>query len=64
VNTYALDLTPHIRKTGMGSSDHYPFWQRGFPAILAIEDYTGGDFNDYYHTTDDLLQYINMPLLC
>lgn len=61
VNTYALDLTPHIRSTGMGSSDHYPFWQRGFPAILAIEDYTGGDFNDYYHTTNDRLQVFNMP---
>ncbi|MBN1921624.1 MAG: M28 family peptidase [Anaerolineae bacterium] len=61
VNTYALDLTPNIRSTGMGSSDHYPFWQRGFPAILAIEDYTGGDFNDHYHTTNDLLQYFNMP---
>lgn len=61
VNTYALDLTPHIRSTGMGSSDHYPFWQRGFPAILAIEDYMGGDFNDHYHTTNDRLQVFNMP---
>lgn len=61
VNTYALDLIPNIRSTGMGSSDHYPFWQRGYPAILAIEDYTGGDFNTYYHRSTDRLQVFNMP---
>lgn len=61
VNTYALPLTPNIRRTGMGSSDHYPFWVRGFPAILAIEDYTGGDFNTHYHRSTDRLQYFNMP---
>ncbi len=61
VSTYALDLTPNIRSTGMGSSDHYPFWQRGYSAILAIEDYTGGDFNTYYHRSTDRLQAFNMP---
>jgi hypothetical protein len=30
-----------------------PFLNRGFPAILGIEDF--GDFNPYYHTTNDLL---------
>ena len=61
VNTYNLSLTPNIRRTGMGSSDHYPFWVRGFPAILAIEDYTGGDFNTHYHRSTDRLQHFNMP---
>lgn len=60
VNTYGLALTPHIRSTGMGSSDHAPFWQRGYPAILAIEDYTNGDFNAYYHRSTDRLQHFNM----
>jgi hypothetical protein len=43
---------------GMGSSDHASFWNRGYPAVCVIEDY-GGDFNAYYHTTNDTMAKFN-----
>ncbi len=54
VSLYGLsgDLVPVVVADGMGASDHAEFWNRGFPAILAIEDYPG-DFNPYYHKTTD-----------
>jgi len=39
-------------------SDHYSFWDWGFPAVLCIEDYE--DTNPYYHTTRDTLSRINL----
>lgn len=39
-------------------SDHSSFWDRGFPAVLCIEDYE--DTNPYYHTTRDTLNRINL----
>ncbi|MCX6578957.1 MAG: M20/M25/M40 family metallo-hydrolase [Candidatus Aminicenantes bacterium] len=39
-------------------SDHYSFWDRGFPAVLCIEDYE--DTNPYYHTTGDTIDTINL----
>lgn len=54
VNAYNLDLVPEIITSGTGASDHASFWDYGFTAILAIEDYYGtGDFNPNYHTTAD-----------
>lgn len=41
------------------ASDHASFWQYGYPAILAIEDFF--DFHDYYHTVNDNMSYINLP---
>lgn len=41
------------------SSDHASFWQYGYPAILAIEDFF--DFNDYYHTINDNMANVNLP---
>ncbi len=61
VNTYGLSgaLTPIIDPDGENRSDHSPFWDVGYPAILAIED-DDADFNDYYHTIDDNLSHINL----
>jgi len=41
------------------ASDHASFWQFGYPAMLAIEDWY--DFNAYYHTTSDNIAHINTP---
>lgn len=41
------------------ASDHASFWQFGYPAILAIEDWY--DFNEYYHTPADDVDKLNMP---
>ncbi len=58
VDAYDLDLVPDIFTNYMGYSDHASFWDFGFVSILAIED--DSDFNDYYHTINDQLQYLNM----
>lgn len=42
-------------------SDHSSFWDKGFPAVLAIEDYE--DTNPYYHTAGDTLSTINLDFL-
>jgi hypothetical protein len=36
-------------------SDHSPFWDNGYAALLAIET----DFNPYYHQTSDTLDKLN-----
>ncbi len=61
VSTYGLsgDLDPYISTSGTSASDHSSFWNKGYSAVLLIED--GNDFNDYYHTSNDKLQYLNMP---
>jgi hypothetical protein len=61
VSVYDLDLTPQLLDTGMGASDHASFWDYGYPAILGIEDHSDGDFNPYYHSPSDRLEYLNMP---
>jgi len=40
------------------ASDHASFWDFGYPAMLAIEDWY--DFNEYYHTTSDDINILNM----
>jgi len=41
------------------ASDHSSFWNEGYPALLLIEDMD--DFNQYYHTTNDVIDILNMP---
>jgi hypothetical protein len=59
VAAYGVNLTPIIDPDGISASDHYPFWQAGYPALLAIEDDVD-DFNDYYHTVNDNLSHVNL----
>jgi Peptidase family M28 len=42
-------------------SDHSPFWDNGYPALLAIEDYPLD--NPYYHQTTDTLDKLNLDFL-
>jgi photosystem II stability/assembly factor-like uncharacterized protein len=42
---------------GRGGSDHEPFWEYGYPALLSIE-YGGVEFYPWYHTTDDLPEHL------
>ena len=56
---YNLGLTLDIKNPGGGGSDHWSFWTFNFGAILLIED--GTDFNAYYHTVNDKVQYFNIP---
>ncbi len=41
------------------NSDHASFWQYGYPAILAIQNFY--DFNAHYHTPGDNVAAINLP---
>lgn len=55
--TYDFDLSYNFITTG--ASDHSPFWNNGYQAILAIEDW--GDFNAFYHTINDIFDNCNIP---
>jgi hypothetical protein len=61
VSAYGLSsyLTPMIVADGESRSDHSSFWNWSYSAILAIEDDVT-DFNDYYHTSNDRLQSLDM----
>jgi subtilisin-like proprotein convertase family protein len=54
---YGFDLTYNF--ISIAASDHSPFWNNGYQAILAIEDWD--DFNPYYHTVNDLFDNCNIP---
>ena len=43
---------------GVRASDHSPFWDQGYSALLAIEDYPLK--NPYYHKTTDVLATLNL----
>ena len=59
VAAYEVNLTPILDPDTIGASDHSPFWQNGYPALLAIEDDVDA-FNAYYHTVNDNLSHVNL----
>jgi Zn-dependent M28 family amino/carboxypeptidase len=61
INAYQINLNSEILGERITGSDHASFWDKGFPAILAIED--RDDFNIYYHTSNDRLAYLNLDYL-
>jgi hypothetical protein len=56
---YNIGLVLQTVNPGTGSSDQAAFWNEGYGAILLIEDWQ--DFNDFYHTTNDLVAHFNLP---
>jgi Zn-dependent M28 family amino/carboxypeptidase len=62
-STYGLTLIPFkydaVSYTIGNQSDNSSFWNRGYPAIMAIEDYYG-DFTPYYHTKNDLYSTLDL----
>jgi hypothetical protein len=56
---YSIGLTLSTINPGATYSDHASFWNWNYGAILLIE--LDGDFNAYYHTTNDKVQYFNLP---
>jgi hypothetical protein len=58
-NLYNLGLVIDVINPGSGGSDHWSFWTYNYGAILLIEDYS--DFNAYYHSVNDIVQYFNLP---
>lgn len=60
-DTFQIGLDLSIENPGTTASDHDAFWQTGRTAILLIEDKQ--DFNRYYHTKYDSMQYFNDSFL-
>jgi hypothetical protein len=58
--TYGIGLTPVVKNPGSSASDHSPFWNKGFAAVMLIEDMTS-NFNQNYHTANDNLNNLNGP---
>ncbi len=57
---YQIGLTINAAQTSGGiPSDIQSFYDHGFPGVFAIEY----DFSPYYHTTSDLVKYLNMTLV-
>ena len=57
---YTLSLNPIIYNPGTTASDHSSFWDKGFSAIVFSEAYWGGDFNPYYHSSEDRIDKFNL----
>ncbi len=66
-NFYRIGLNLVLINPGISNSDHSSFWNKNYPAILFIENYSyingNRDFNPYSHTTNDVVQHINKPYL-
>lgn len=62
---YGVGLNLVIVDPGSTSSDHSPFWNSNYSAVLLIENYTSRngirDFHPMYHTSLDNISYINKP---
>ncbi|MBK8552275.1 MAG: M28 family peptidase [Ignavibacteria bacterium] len=59
VNLYQPTLIPQVTTSLNGGSDHQPFQQKGYKAILSIED--NSDFTPFYHTVNDSYSSLNKP---
>jgi len=59
VSLYQPTLVPQVTTSLNGGSDHQPFQQKGYKAILSIED--NSDFTPYYHTVNDTYASLNRP---
>lgn len=60
-DTFQIGLDLSIENPGTTASDHDAFWQTGKTAVLLIEDEQ--DFNRFYHTKHDSMQYLNDSFL-
>lgn len=78
LNSKTAELTPIVNKTietlkkysikldytikpESGGSDYFYFWKYSYDAVGIIEDYS--DFNKYYHTQNDKVEFINKDFM-
>jgi hypothetical protein len=57
---YDLPTQLYTINPGTNRSDHAPFWNFNFPAVLFIEELYGSDFNPNYHTNLDRISSFNL----
>jgi hypothetical protein len=50
-------LNPVLTTSYRSGSDSYSFWQQSYRSTFCIER----DFSPYYHTPNDLIQYLDIP---
>jgi hypothetical protein len=58
---YDIGLVPIIMNPGITASDHSPFWDRQYPAVMLIQALMTGDRDPAYHTAQDRLASFNLP---
>lgn len=46
-----------VSNTNTSGSDSWSYWQYGYPSIFLAES----EFSPYYHSTNDIIEYCNMP---
>ena len=61
VEMFDLKLFPIVILPGTNRSDHASFWNVGIGGVLVIETLYSGDFNPYYHSSDDRIDKFNIP---
>lgn len=60
VEMFDLKLFPIVIIPGTNRSDHASFWNVGIGGVLVIETLYSGDFNPYYHSSDDRIDKFNI----
>jgi hypothetical protein len=58
---YTFDLEYVVVNPGTTASDHAPFWNNGFPAVLVGESWETNDESIYYHSSADRLSTLDLP---
>lgn len=53
IQTYSIDLSPNTACTDR--SDHASFWKKKIPAVVLSENFFGGDSDNCYHRSCDIL---------
>jgi uncharacterized repeat protein (TIGR01451 family) len=62
VTAYGINLSPqYITQGSLTFSDHSSFWNKGYPAIMAIEDWA--DHSSNYHRTTDTLPTLRLSFV-
>lgn len=56
---YEIGLELKIKNPGSSDSDYASFWNNNLSAVGINEEYYG-DFNPYWHTSNDRLKYFNL----
>ena len=59
-NDYNIGLSPVIYNPGTTASDHSSFWNHGYSAVVFSEAFFSGDFNPFYHTSNDRIVHFNL----
>ncbi len=63
IQDHDLALVPDVLNDPRRGGDHEPFWRRGYPALMIIEDTEFGytyDFNPCYHTACDVVRHLDL----